>query len=83
MANSLQSLLKELTAYLPRLVATNLIRDKLAPMGLAGQDAVVDALVDHILGGAADGSFDLEFDVPEGRLPENISLAFGDEDLAF
>lgn len=83
MMQSLQAILEEQLAELPRAIATQLIRDKLEPMGLADNEPVVAALVAHVLSGADDGPFDLEVDLPEGVSPDGIVLDFGGEDFAF
>lgn len=80
---SLQALLREQLAELPRMIAGQLVRDKLEPLGLAANEQVVGALVARILCDTGDGSFHIEADVPEGTLPNTVSLSFGDEDVAF
>ena len=83
MTQSLQALLREQLADVPRMIAGQLVRDKLEPIGLAFNEQVVDALVEHIMGGIGDSSFDIEVDVPEGTLSDIVSLSFGNEDVAF
>lgn len=83
MTRSLQALLEEQLEELPRRIAEQLVRDKLADAGIADNQAVVDALVTQIMSGAGDGMFDLDVDVPEGTLPGTISVEFDDEDLAY
>lgn len=78
---TLQAVLEEQLGELPRLMAIRLVSDKLNAMGRPDDDALVEALVEHLL--ADGGSDDLELEAAAfDGLPDNFVIQFGDGDVA-
>lgn len=81
-AQSLQAVLEEQIKELPRLIAVELVRDKLEPLGQSQNEALAGALVAHLLGCSEAASLEeLEREL-DAALPEGSIISFDGEDLA-
>lgn len=81
-AQTLQAMFQEQIGELPRLLATRIIRGKLEPLGRAGDEKLVDTLVNQLLGGDGGDTVEFEDEKLNGALPRDIVLHFDDADLA-
>lgn len=78
---ALQSLLEEQLSNLPRVIATEVVRDKLLAIGHAEDKKLIGSIVDQLLGTAASASADGE-DAFEIESEQEIVLEFTDADAA-
>jgi hypothetical protein len=79
---SLQSVLEEQLATMPRIIATELVRDKLKAAGHAENEKLVEQIVDQLLGAGSDEEDGDDGDVLEFETHEEIVLEFTDADTA-
>ena len=79
---SLQSVLEEQLATMPRIIATELVRDKLKAAGHAENEKLVEQIVDQLLGAGSDKEDGDGGDVLEFDTDEEIVLEFTDADTA-
>ncbi|MFD1035956.1 DUF5677 domain-containing protein [Sphingomonas hankookensis] len=79
---SLQSLLEEQLATMPRIIATELVRDKLKAAGHAENEKLVEQIVDQLLGAGSDEEDGDDRDVLEFETDEEFVLEFTDADSA-
>ena len=78
---SLQSVLEEQLATMPRVIATELVRDKLKAAGHTKDEKLIGSIVDQLLGaGTADD--DNDDDIIDFESEEDIVLEFTDADTA-
>lgn len=79
--SSLQSVLEKQLATMPRVIATELVRDKLKAAGHTEDEKLIGSIVDQLLGaGTADD--DDDDDVIDFESEEDIVLEFTDADTA-
>lgn len=78
---SLQSVIEEQLATIPRIIATELVRDKLKAGGHAEDEKLIGSIVDQLLGASSDESGDSD-DVIEIASDADIVLEFTDADTA-
>lgn len=78
---SLQTLLDEQLSTMPRVIATELVRDKLKAAGHAEDVKLISSIVEQLLGSGVDASGDNE-DAIEIESGEDIVLQFTDADAA-
>jgi len=80
---SLQSVLEEQLATMPRVIATELVRDKLKAAGHTEDEKLIGSIVDQLLGaGTADDDNDDDDDVIDFESEEDIVLELTDADTA-
>ncbi|TPL08673.1 DUF5677 domain-containing protein [Mesorhizobium sp. B2-4-11] len=80
---SLQALLKEQLSVVPRVIATELVRDKLKAAGHAEDEKLIGSIVDQLLGaGSGEDTDGGGEDVIEIESDEDIVLQFTDADTA-
>ncbi|MGN6620490.1 MAG: DUF5677 domain-containing protein [Sphingomonas sp.] len=79
---SLQSVLEEHLATVPRIIATELVRDKLKAAGHAENEKLVEQIVDQLLGAGSEEEDDDDGDVLEFESDDEIVLEFTDADTA-
>lgn len=78
---SLQSIIEEQLATMPRIIATELVRDKLKAGGYAEDEKLIGSIVDQLLRASSDESDDSD-DVVEIDSDADIVLEFTDADTA-
>ncbi|MDX3899372.1 MAG: DUF5677 domain-containing protein [Sphingobium sp.] len=78
---SLQSVIEEQLATMPRIIATELVRDKLKAEGHAEDEKLIGSIVDQLLGASSDESDDSD-DLVEMDSDADIVLEFTDADIA-
>ena len=80
---SLQALLEEQLSTMPRVIATELVRDKLKAAGHAEDEKLIGSIVDQLLGAGSGEDADGDgADVIEIESDEDIVLQFTDADTA-
>lgn len=79
---SLQSVLEEQLATMPRVIATELVRDKLKAAGHTEDEKLIGSIVDQLLGAGTADDDDDEDDVIDFESEEDIVLEFTDADTA-
>lgn len=80
---SLQALLEEQLSTMPRVIATELVRDKLKAAGHAEDEKLIGSIVDQLLGaGSGEDADGDDEDVIEIESDEDIVLQFTDADTA-
>lgn len=80
---SLQALLEEQLSTMPRVIATELVRDKLKAAGHAEDEKLIGSIVDQLLGaGSGEDADGDDADVIEIESDEDIVLQFTDADTA-
>lgn len=77
---SLQSIVADQLATLPRLIATEVVCEKLKAAGLAEDAKLIDVIVDRLLGTTAGGGADGE-SIFEFESDQNIDLEFTETDV--
>jgi hypothetical protein len=77
----LQSVVEEQLATMPRIIATELVRDKLKAGGHAEDEKLIGCIVDQLLGASSDENDDSD-DVVEIDCDADIVLEFTDADTA-
>ena len=78
---SLQSVIEEQLATMPRIIATELVRDKLKAGGHAEDEKLIGSIVDQLLGASSDESDDSD-DVVEIDSDADVVLEFTNADTA-
>jgi hypothetical protein len=76
---ALQLLLEEQLSTLPRVIATEIVRDKFKAAGYAQDDKLVGAVVDRLLGVSSEGNVD-GADTSKVESEQRIGLQFTDAD---
>ncbi|KQZ22440.1 hypothetical protein ASD50_21260 [Mesorhizobium sp. Root552] len=80
---SLQALLEEQLSTMPRVIATELVRDKLKAAGHGEDEKLIGSIVDQLLGaGSGEDADGDDADVIEIESDEDIVLQFTDADTA-
>jgi hypothetical protein len=79
---SLQSVLEEQLATMPRVIATELVRDKLKAAGHTEDEKLIGSIVDQLLGAGTADDDDDDHDVIDFESEEDIVLEFTDADTA-
>lgn len=80
MANSLQSLLEEQLADLPRMIASDIVREKLEAAGHGDDDRLLTAIVDRLLAGANGTGNEKDDEIVEVETDTELVLQFTDDD---